>query len=200
MKKYTLFSLITANLVPILGIFLLDWDLFSILFFYWLESAVVGIYNILRMAMANPDTKDESGKITTTRKSHKISGIIFFLIHYSAFMVGHGFFIFELFSPVEVKMTTVVLGIVSLSISHGISFVINFIGHKEYKKISLSEQMIAPYKRIMVMQITIIICGFLLTLISSPQITLILLILLKIVIDIYAHQREHYKLGTYVKG
>lgn len=200
MKKYTLFSLITANLVPILGIFLLDWDLFSILFFYWLESAVVGVYNIPRMAMASPEVKDESVITTTTPKSHKLSGIIFFLIHYSGFMTGHGFFIFELFSPVEVKMTTVVLGIVFLTISHGISFVVNFIGHKEYKKVTLSQQMIAPYKRIVVMQLTIILCGFLLSLFGSPQITLVLLILLKIVIDVYAHQREHYKLGTYVKG
>lgn len=197
MKKSVLVSLVTANLIPVVGIFLLDWDLFSILFFYWLESAVVGVYNIPRMAMADPETNESA---RTSGKSHKLSGIIFYLIHYSAFMVGHGFFIFELFSPVQVKVSIVVLGVASLAVSHGISFAVNFIGKKEYKKVTLSEQMIAPYKRIMVMQITIIVCGFLLNLIDSPQFALVFLILLKIAIDIYTHWREHLRLGTYAKN
>jgi hypothetical protein len=188
MKKYALLSLIIANLIPFLGIFFLKWDVFSILFFYWLESAVVGIYNIPKMIMANP-----------TQKSHKLSGVIFFLFHYSAFMVGHGFFIFELFSPVEIKITAVILGLLSLFVSHGISFVINFIGHREYEKVNLSQQMIAPYKRIMVMHVTIILCGFLLNLFEAPQITLIILVVLKIIIDVLAHLREHLRLGTYYK-
>ena len=188
MKKYALLSLVIANLIPILGIFFLKWDLFSILFFYWLESAVVGVYNIPKMIMANP-----------AQKSHRLSGVIFFLIHYSAFMAGHGFFIFELFSPIEIKMTAIILGLISLFISHGISFVINFIGRREYEKVSLSQQMIAPYKRIMVMHITIILCCFLLNLFEAPQITLIILVVLKIIIDVLAHLREHFKLGTYIK-
>jgi len=188
MKKYALLSLVIANLIPILGIFFLKWDLFSILFFYWLESAVVGVYNIPKMIMANP-----------AQKNHRSSGVVFFLFHYSAFMAAHGFFIFELFSPIEIKMTAIIIGLASLFASHGISFVINFIGRREYDKVSLSQQMIAPYERIMVMHITIILCGFLLNLFESPHITLIILVILKIIIDILAHLREHFKLGTYTK-
>ena len=146
---------------------------------------MVGIYNIARMLLI--------------KSQHKTSGIIFFLVHYSGFMAAHGFFIFELFSPVSIKMSTVILGLVSLSISHGVSFVTNFIGHKEYEKVSLSQQMVAPYRRIMVMHITIILCAILLNLFSLPLVTMLILVFLKIAIDIVAHIREHQRRGTYVK-
>jgi hypothetical protein len=100
MKKYTQYSLVLANLVPIPGILFLDWNLFSVLFFYWLESAVVGIYNIPKMMLINPTRQNKNEGTNSAIKSHKLSGIVFFTIHYSGFMAGHGFFIFALFSPV----------------------------------------------------------------------------------------------------
>lgn len=184
MKRLAPGSLILANLVPILGVFLLDWDLFSILFFYWLESAVVGVYNIARMAMAKAE-------------GHRLSGIIFFTVHYSGFMGGHIAFIFALFWPATVRFSTVLLGVLALAVSHGVSFVVNFIGQREYERVSLSEQMVAPYGRIVVMHITIMLSAFLLSLLGSPRITLVLLVLLKIAIDLFAHSKEHRKLGTY---
>jgi hypothetical protein len=183
MNKRPLYFLIIANLVPLTGIFFLSWDLFSVLFFYWLESAVVGIYNIVRMQFI--------------KSKHKTSGIIFFIVHYSGFMVGHGFFIFALFSPVSIKMSTVILGLVSLTISHGVSFVTNFIGHKEYEKLTISQQMLAPYRRIFVMHITIMLCALLLSLFSRPLVTMLILVFLKIAIDIVAHIREHSRLGAW---
>ena len=75
---------------------------------------------------------------------------------------------------------------------------VNYIGRKEYQRVSLSEQMVAPYRRIMVMHLAIILCAFLLNLLGANQITLILLILLKVAIDASAHWREHRRLGTYV--
>ena len=197
MKKYSLYFLVLANLTPIMGTIFFEWDLFSILFFYWLESSVVGIFNIPRMILANPQSGTLPKSTGVTKTSHKLSGVIFFLIHYSCFMAGHGFFIFELFKPVTVNMTIFLLGFLTLTISHGVSFVINFIGHKEYQKLTLSQQMIAPYNRILVMHITIILCGFLINLLGSPRITLIILAILKIVIVVIAHLKEHNKLGTY---
>jgi hypothetical protein len=186
MQKRALYFLFIANLVPLAGIFILSWDLFSLLFFYWLESAVVGIYNIARMLFI--------------KSNHKTSGIIFFLVHYSGFMAGHGFFIFELFSPVSINISTVILGLLSLTISHGVSFVTNFIGRKEYEKVSLSQQMVTPYRRIMAMHIIIILCAFLINLFRLPLVTMVILVFLKITIDLITHIREHQRRGTYVKA
>jgi len=200
-KKLALGSLVVANLMPVLGILALDWDLFSILFFYWLESAVVGVYNIPRMAMANPTGRQtDQGGTAVASRSHRLSGILFFLVHYSFFMAGHGAFIFALFERVAIEITPVAVGISLLIISHGLSFLLNFVGRREYQRVSLSEQMVAPYQRIMVMHLAIIACAFLLNLLGPNRITLILLIVLKIGIDAFAHLREHRRLGTYASG
>ena len=200
MKKYSLYFLVLANLTPITGIIFLDWDLFTILFFYWLESAIVGIFNIPRMMLANAQSSSVAQEKNVTRTSHKISAVSFFLIHYSGFMAGHGFFIFELFKPDTMNLTFIWPGVLFLTISHGVSFVINFLFQREYQKVTISQQMIAPYRRILVMHITIFVCGFLISLLGSPQVTLIILVVFKIVIDIMAHFKEHNKLGTYLKN
>ena len=189
-KKYPLLSLVLANLIPVSGILLLDWNLFSVLFYYWLESAVVGAYNIPKMLMINPAPR--AGAAVT---SHKTSGIVFYLVHYSAFMAGHLFALYALFDPVPIPVTTVVMGIVPLGISHGISFVVNYVGRREYERVSISQQMVAPYRRIVVMHIAVILCGFLLGLLLPPQVVLAALILLKIAIDVAAHVWEHRRLG-----
>jgi hypothetical protein len=191
MKKYSLLILILANLVPVAGIFLFNWDVFSILFFYWIESAVVGLFNIAKMFMIK--------SVNAFGVSHKTSGIVFFIVHYSLFMLGHGVFLYALFAPVDIRASTIILAVISLTISHGVSFVTNYIGHKEYEKVTLSQQMVAPYGRIVFMHITIILCGFLISLTGTNQVLLIALIIFKITIDVITHLKEHTKLGTYFR-
>jgi hypothetical protein len=48
-----------------------------------------------------------------------------------------------------------------------------------------------PYKRIIVMHLTIIFGGWLIMLLRSPVPALILLIALKTIVDLRAHRREH---------
>jgi hypothetical protein len=50
--------------------------------------------------LINPTRQNKNEGTNSAIKSHKLSGIVFFTIHYSGFMAGHGFFIFALFSPV----------------------------------------------------------------------------------------------------
>ena len=192
MKKTALGGLVLANLVPILGIMIGSWDVFSILFFYWLESVVVGIYNVAKMAMI----RTVQGGVATGPR-HRLSGILFFIFHYSAFMAGHGVFIYALFAPQNIELDNIIVAALSLLASHGISFAVNFIGKKEYSRTTLSEQMIAPYKRVVVMHLSIILCGFLFELLPFSQLMLIPLVLLKIGIDVAYHYNEHRTLGTY---
>jgi hypothetical protein len=190
MKKSALVSLVAVNLIPVAGVFLLGWDLFSILFFYWLESAVVGVFNIVKMALVSPPPPGAGSK-PAEKSKHKLAGIIFFIIHYSGFMAGHGLLIFSLFGPVEILPSVVITGIISLSLSHGISLAVNYIGLKEYQKVTVSEQMAAPYNRIVVMHIGLIACAFLFYLTGAPRLTLVLLVALKIAVDIALHRSEH---------
>lgn len=74
--------------------------------------------------------------------------------------------------------------------SHAISFYVNFIGRREYLDGTLQKLMGEPYKRIMVMHVTIIFGGFLAMALGSPLPALMLLIVLKIGADARAHVRE----------
>jgi hypothetical protein len=53
--------------------------------------------------------------------------------------------------------------------------------------------MFQPYGRVVILHITIIIGGFLSVFLGSPLVALLFLIILKIVIDIATHLREHRK-------
>ena len=201
MKKYSLYILILVNLVPVFGVLFLHWSLFSVMFFYWLESAVVGVYNIPKMFMARvtPDTGTKKVKLSSSQTKGRLVFTGFFLIHYGMFMLGHGLFVFELFGPPDLTVQTILIGFGALVVSHGISFVLNYIGHKEYEKVNISQQMFAPYKRIVIMHVTIIIGGFIIDLLGAPVLALVFMILLKIAIDGTSHINEHKKLGTFLR-
>jgi hypothetical protein len=82
---------------------------------------------------------------------------------------------------------------VALVVSHGISFYSNFLGRKEYVGRKAQEQMAEPYKRIIVLHVTIIFGGWFIMLLRSPVPALVLLIALKTAVDLRAHRREHGK-------
>jgi hypothetical protein len=81
--------------------------------------------------------------------------------------------------------------LLALLISHGISFWTNFIGEREYASRSVAEQMGEPYKRIILLHLTIIFGGGIILLLKSPLPALVLLVLLKTAMDLRAHHREH---------
>ena len=83
--------------------------------------------------------------------------------------------------------------LLGLFISHGISFVENFILGGEYRRSTIKELMHQPYQRIMVMHIAIIAAGIFVMKFNSPMPMLIILILLKIMFDIFLHRRSHKK-------
>jgi hypothetical protein len=80
-RHLTLIKLLIINLIPVLGILFLDWKIFYILFFYWLENIVVGIF-FVSLGILN---KLESGSIL---KHLSVYSVVAFL---------HGFMIFNLF-------------------------------------------------------------------------------------------------------
>jgi len=44
--------LILANLVPVAGVLLLQWDVLTILLLYWAENVIIGVINVFRMICA----------------------------------------------------------------------------------------------------------------------------------------------------
>lgn len=88
-------------------------------------------------------------------------------------------------------LLSLALSFASLVVSHGVSFVTNFLGRREYALKTTLEQMFEPYPRVVVMHIAIVIGAWLGMLIGQPVGVLVVLVVAKIVFDIWAHLREH---------
>jgi hypothetical protein len=134
---------------------------------------------------------------------------LFFMFHYSGFMVGHLFFILIVSSmpsilshggyimdiaTIKATALSLLLPLLFLFISHSISFFVNFIGKKEYKKTSTVELFIAPYPRIIIMHLTILFGALIMAITRIPSSIIALFVLLKIYFDVKAHNKEHQKL------
>ena len=196
LKKVSVITLILSNIVPVLGVIFLGWQAFAILFLFWFENIVIGVSNVFKMAVAAPEN---------IRVGAKVSAIAFFIVHYGLFTLVHGIFIFVVFGDfftetvnsnvfdVFGNFADLQLGwaILALIISHTVSFFVNYVGKGEYKSTSLNQLMGQPYGRVVILHVTIIFGGFLVTLFGSPVFGLILLIALKTFIDIKTHLKQH---------
>jgi|SRR3989338_1956555 len=203
-------SLILVNLVPLVGMFL-GWSLFSVLFFYWFESLVIGFFNIFKMLIAPAFPAKSYEKARPLSKLlfllPKLFTIFFFTIHYGLFMAVHFIFIIAIssfpdgaalsFSLLKDSILGLFLPLLSPFISHGISFFHNFIGKREYKETSTMQLMTSPYKRVILMHITLLFGGFLIMLTGIPIYAMILFIILKTIIDLKAHNKEHVHLHSF---
>ena len=172
-------ALILANTIPIFGVIFFGWDLFQIIFLYWLESGVIGFYNIIKMIVISPKAS--------------LFFVPFFIFHYGMFMAVHLFFIIFLFSPQQPLTSFMILSpFIALIVSHGVSFLGNFVRGKEYQNaVLVVNQMIAPYIRIFLMQFTLIFGGIISLTLGTPVTALVILIGLKTLVDLLFHLREH---------
>jgi len=194
-----------ANLVPAAGVLLLGWQIFPLMFLFWSENVIIGVFNVLKMLAANPESPSSwAGKLFI---------IPFFCVHYGMFTFIHGVFVIGLFGggfkpgagfpsleafwriAQENYLGWAILG---LAISRGISFVTNYLGGGEYQRASLPQLMQQPYGRIVVLHLSILFGGFLMLALHSPVWGLLLLVMLKIVLDLRGHIAERRKFAGMV--
>lgn len=195
------FSLVAANVVPLVGALFFSWSLASVIFLYWTENVVVGIFNIARMKRARGSLGVGSRQFKVNGKPYtpdmKGSLIFFFIIHYGLFTFVHGVFVLVLFGqPVGLGAVQFLLALASLFISHGISYETNFIGKHEYERMSPPELFFHPYKRVLILHLTVLLGGTLSQLIGFPVVAAVFLILLKMVMDLIIHTWEHRKFSS----
>jgi len=182
-------ALILANLVPIAGAFFLGWSLGDVMVLYWAESAVIGLFNLLKIIVIGRWTALFSGA--------------FFLAHFGGFMSVHFLFIYTLFinndmNPDQdgdlVKVAALFIALwpalAALFVSHGYSFFVNFLGRKEYRGRTMQKQMTEPYSRIIFMHMVLIFGGGLAMILQDPVPVLIIVIIVKIVVDLKSHIKE----------
>ncbi len=199
--RLSVLLLIAANLVPLAGVLWWDWDVFFLLLLFWCENVVIGLFGIARLIVAGQTDSPREGLFLP----------LFFLVHYGGFMFGHFMVLFKMYSdtvedaggPIEPADYYGVMAeglnwvpVVALFISHGWSFVENFMGRREHENLTPKEAMALPYRRMFITHIALIFGGVFLIEKGQPLAGLVLLVIMKIGLDVYFHRREHQRLAV----
>lgn len=100
--------LVVVNAIPLVGVAFWGWSLMMILVLYWIESGIVGVINVFKIARAEggiddgPLIETQGNRITIRLSGINSMGgdlarapiIAFFVMHYGIFWVVHGVFVF----------------------------------------------------------------------------------------------------------
>jgi hypothetical protein len=206
---FPVMSLIFANVVTIMLAILGNWDLTTVLFIYWSQSVIIGIFTVVSLMSADTAALAEDlekpvqalGGQGTVNTRHIwyykcfIAG--FFALHYGLFHWGYFTFIVEsgMFGPVNFSDPGIWL-------SCGFFFANHLYSHIRYRHEGprgtgfIGEEFFGPYRRIFPMHTTIIIGSVVVSAlqvfgIQSTLPVLVLFLLLKTRSDISAHRIKH---------
>ena len=198
--------LVGANLVPLFGVLFLGWDLGLILTLYWLENGVVGVVNIAKIALAGA-----AGSHTSA--ASKAYSMFAFTIHYGLFWFVHGVFVvgitdlshglhvmsgafvvlgFPILVP-GLDPLTLIVAVLWLAIGQVASFVIDFIGEGEYRTVTVSDQVWAPYGRVITLHLAILGGAFAIAALGGSAGPVAILVLVKIALELGLYMRERRK-------
>ncbi|HET7676897.1 MAG TPA: DUF6498-containing protein [Candidatus Limnocylindrales bacterium] len=204
--------LVLVNLLPLAGVLFLGWGLQTVLALYWLESGIVGLLNVPRILLAAGPLRAGTGlvrvELPVALGVGKLVMVPFFLMHYGIFWLVHGVFVFVALPafagglerlppgalpalPGGLDGLAVVVTAGALFVSHLVSFLVNYVGRGEYRTVSPMDQMQAPYARVVVLHLTILFGAFGIAMLGTPLAPLLVMVVVKTVIDLGLHLREH---------
>ena len=167
--------LIALNALPVYGVLDWGWQSFDLIFLYWLENLVIGLFTLLRLLVRF--------------YRHVIDYVVvlfiapFFTFHYGIFCLGHGSFVFSLFGPEDadasgffgalelvwpiLQSNHLLLAAICLLLLQLFDW-IRDARQNGFGADSIRDLMVAPYRRIIILHIGILASGFALTAMNEP--------------------------------
>jgi len=213
-------GVLLGNIIPALGVLFFGWDAFLVVFVYWVENAVIGVFTVLRIALARPSerTATAGDKLASISTGFKGCLIPFFIVHYGMFMLVHLAFIVILLGtnlpfafgrgPVSIDnpvaeaagffhrfdtwtIVTLIAAVGSLVFEHGWEFYRGYVQSGQFRTADVSAEMFRPYARIVVLHLAILFGGFALVFLGLPRIMVVLLVILKTGLELRQRPREN---------
>ncbi|MDM8000334.1 MAG: DUF6498-containing protein [Dehalococcoidia bacterium] len=183
--------LVLSNLVTIAFALALKWDIRDVMWIYWGQSIIIGLFAFLRILdlkqFSTEGFRINNQPARPTRQTRwQVAG--FFALHYGFFHFVYLIFLLALATP---DSSTPFLGIglclLAFLLSHAFSFWHNRQRDRD-KKPNIGCVMFFPYGRIIPMHFAIILGGWL-----GPKSTgaLLLFLVLKTLADVLMHMAEH---------
>ena len=194
-------SLIIANLIPVIGVWFLNWSAKEVFLVYCLETIIIGCFTLLKMLITGLIVKKDEWQTTggTSTKQPFWLFMLFFLVHYGLFVsiqmgmffavsgIGdeHGVTFFNFFSKWSSLLTNdayIMLGV--FIVSYAFRLITDFILTGDYKNSSLGFLMFQPYGRIFIQQVTVIVGSMFLSF-GAGKIFILLFALIKIFFEVF---------------
>jgi len=190
----SLIMLILSNILTISLAITQHWNLIIIMWIYWFQSIIIGIFNFIRILTLNNfstenfKVNDNSVEATDSRKK---GTAFFFLFHYGFFHFAYMIFMLVgTFSDTSIftKQTIflIFISIIIFLINHLFSFIKNYENDSQ-KKRNIGTVLFFPYARIVPMHLTIVFGLFL----ATNAIAILFFMILKTIADVIMHQIEH---------
>jgi hypothetical protein len=205
--NFPLISLIFANLVTMVLAVLGNWDLATVLFVYWMQSIIIGVFTVFALLTAGTATENYSNDGTNGEKGllpviQRIGNAVarlgmtgFFIVHYGIFHYAYYTLIVEagIFGQVNFSDPGIYISCGLFAINHFYSFIDHW---KEHIRGDGEDDFFEPYRRIIPMHLTIIIGSIVIVAlqengISSTMPVLVFFLALKMLSDISAHVAKH---------
>lgn len=183
-KRPPVLAVLVINLIPAACVLFLGWSALALLLLYWAENVILGVINVFKMGVIS-----FAGGVTNALMALFI--IPFFIVHYGAFCAGHGFFTvllvggalqghdpFEAAQGIWRERWNYVAPLLAMTAFHLTAFV-QWLRAGAWKQTSIDRQMTEPYRRIIIMHVTILFGGALVVMLGQPAAAVALLAVLK---------------------
>ena len=193
-----LISLLVLNLLPIASAALFGWSAFTLILLYWFENLILGALNVAKIV----DAGFANGKSGATAM---LALVPFFVCHYGLFSAIHGLLIWDLFGPpdgpdvglfdlaaaalVQLRNDPLLFwNTVLLAAMHTGNFLLYWVAQRAWRGADPYVQVFAPYGRIVVVHVALMLAAVPVALLGQPLIAVVLLAILKTGLETNAAQ------------
>lgn len=185
-RRGSVVALLLSNVVPAIGAIFLGWGVVATVLVYFIETAVIGVYTVLRVMFAGRGN---------FRK--KLSLVSFFSFHFGTFVVGQTV-VFVIFSRLLTKerfdssvLAEVAVASLGFIVSHGVSFVVHYWRHERHQA-DADKEMRRPYGRVWVQQATVLFGALGMMMLELNHVAFVIILVVgKTALDLHAHLRSH---------
>jgi hypothetical protein len=189
----SLWVLVASNVLTIILALWQGWNLGLLMFVYWCQSIIIGIFCFVRM-LTLKEFSAENVRINnvpvTPGKATQLYMSFFFAVHYSFFHFGYLLFMFlgfevSIFNQDALTLVSLSLTVIVFFCSH----LFTYFSNRErdlLKKQNIGTLMFTPYLRIIPMHLTILFGAL-----AGGAIPLLIFLVLKTIADAGMHIIEH---------
>ena len=194
-KIFPLVSIAIVNTSLFLGVWLFDWSFKQILFVSWIEIVIVGVLNIPKICLSRKSDNEFFKFLQKPKRiDSKNTAIAYFLASYLLFIFISGIFLLAMGGEVQLNFGLLAV-IISVFVSHLVSFVVYFVLIPKEKRETMSRQIEKPFQRTIASAVIIVVSSFLLMGggFGGGMQVLLGIIFFKMIFDIISHYKEHNK-------